>query len=98
MTLQSALHRDRRRGSAAERALKVGLGIGALLLAAAYLGCLLYLVAKGSAKIASFTMYPMPLSGVEHEGLMRYLVAACVFGVLAWGALALVRVVATRLG
>jgi phosphate transport system permease protein len=98
MTPQSSsLGPARRAGSSRERGLRAALGTGALLLAAAYGGCLVYLVVRGAAKIVSFTTYATPLAGVEHEGLMRFVLAAGIFGGVAWGVTAVLRAAAARL-
>jgi phosphate transport system permease protein len=97
VTARSSVHRSRRAGSGVERALLGLLGVGATLLAVGYASCLVYLVARGAAKMASFTVYPVPLSGVDNEEVMRFVVAASVFGAIAWAVLALARAVATRL-
>jgi phosphate transport system permease protein len=80
----SSLHRTRRAGSSREQALKLGLGISSTALACAYAGTLGYLLLRGGSKLAEFALYPVPLAGVDHEELMRFLVAALVFGGLAW--------------
>jgi phosphate transport system permease protein len=79
-----ALHRSRRSGSAREQALKAVLGASTTALACAYAGTLLYLLVKGAAKIGSFTVYPVPPAGVEHEDVMRFIVAAFIYGGAAW--------------
>jgi phosphate transport system permease protein len=96
MKEQSSLVPAKRRGSSMERALKAALGLSALSLAAAYGGCLLYLVIRGGSKIVSFTTYPTPLAGVDHEVLMRFVLAAAIFGGIAWGVLAGVRAAVSR--
>jgi phosphate transport system permease protein len=92
-----SLHRSQRQGSAREVALKRVLGVGALLVALAYSFGLLYLVARGGARLWSFTLYPTPLAGVDNEEVMRFVVAASLFGVVGWLALSLVRTVLERL-
>jgi phosphate transport system permease protein len=96
MKAQSPLAPEKRAGSSMERGLKGALGVGALLLAAAYGGCLLYLVLRGAGKIVSFTTYPTPLAGVDHEALMRFLVAAGIFGGIAWTVTSAARAVVSR--
>jgi phosphate transport system permease protein len=98
MSEVSSLHRTRRAGSSREQALKLGLGIASTGLAVAYGGTLLYLLLRGGAKIAAFALYPVPLAGVDHEEVMRFIVAALVFGGLAWAAVALARAVLERAG
>jgi phosphate transport system permease protein len=84
MNATPALHRSRRSGSNREQALKTVLGVATTALACAYAGTLLYLLVKGGAKMATFTSYPTPLVGVEHEDVMRFAVAAFIFGGAAW--------------
>jgi phosphate transport system permease protein len=98
MTDLPKLHRTLRKGSATEAGMKRALGAGALMMAAAYAACLVYLVARGAGKVASFTAYATPKAGVDNEDVMRFIVAACVFGLAGWAALTVVRVVAMRLG
>jgi phosphate transport system permease protein len=98
MSEVSILHRTRRDGSSREQALKLALAIASTGLACAYAGALLYLLVRGGAKIAAFALYPVPLAGVDHEEMMRFVVAALVFGGLAWGAMALVRAALERAG
>ncbi|HZU84275.1 MAG TPA: phosphate ABC transporter permease PstA [Polyangiaceae bacterium] len=90
------MHRSRRAGSAVERALLGALGAGATVFAVGYAFALVFLVLRGGAKIASFALYPTPLAGVDNEEGMRFVVAACVFGVIAWGVVALVRAIVAR--
>ena len=96
MTRTSSVHRSRRPGSAFEAALRRFLGAGATVLALGYGGCLLYLVVRGGAKIASFTLYPTPPAGVDNEEMMRFVVALGIFGALAWCVAALAQAVASR--
>ncbi len=96
MTRMSSVHRSRRPGSAFEAALRRFLGAGATVLALGYGGCLLYLVVRGGAKIASFTLYPTPPAGVDNEEMMRFLVALCIFGALGWCAATLTQAIASR--
>jgi phosphate transport system permease protein len=98
MNAQPRLHRTLRRGSATEAFLKRALGIWAVLLAVGYSGTLLYLLLRGVSKVASFTTYPTPTAGLDNEDIVRFVVAGCVFGVVAWGVLALVQAVVSRLG
>ncbi len=96
MNALPSLHRTQRRGSSREDALKRALGIGTVLLAGAYASALGYLVLRGGAKLASFTVYAMPLAGVEHEEFVRCVLAAGIFGGLAWSAVSVLRAVLTR--
>jgi phosphate transport system permease protein len=91
MSTARSLHRSQRQGSGRERALKAFLGAGAMAVAAAYAFGLLYLLLRGGSKLWSFTSYPTPLSGVDNEEAMRFIVAACVFGLIGWAALSVVR-------
>jgi phosphate transport system permease protein len=94
----SPLHRSRRNGSSREQALKMALGIASTGLAVVYAGMLGYLLVRGGAKIAAFAAYPVPLAGVDHEEIMRFIVAGLVFGGLAWAVVSLARSVLTRFG
>jgi phosphate transport system permease protein len=96
VTEGSSVHRSRRRGSGLEAALRRFLGAGATVLALAYGGCLVYLVARGGAKIASFTLYPTPSAGVDNEEGMRFVVALSVFGAVGWCVVTLARAIASR--
>lgn len=98
MSSIGALQRNKRPGSSREEALKVGLGIAATLLACAYASTLLYLLLRGASKIASFALYPVPLAGVDHEEFVRAVVAAFLFGTLAWASVNVARLALRRLG
>jgi phosphate transport system permease protein len=98
MNALPSLHKTQRRGSARESTLKRVLGIATVLLAAAYASALLYLLLRGAGKLVAFTLYPMPLSGVEHEDVMRCAVAACIFGGAGWGVVGVARFVVSRFG
>lgn len=98
MSTTRSLHRSKRLGSAREVALKRVLGVSAIAVAAAYAFGLVYLLARGGARLWSFTLYPMPLAGVDNEEAMRFVVAASVFGVIGWLLLAVVRAVVARTG
>ncbi len=91
-----SLARSGRRGSGRERALEVGLGASACILAAAYGGGLVYLVARGGSKIASFALHATLPSGVGNEDLMRFVGALVVFGAIGWSAVSLVRFMVAR--
>ncbi|MGD0676815.1 MAG: phosphate ABC transporter permease PstA [Polyangiaceae bacterium] len=80
----ASIHRSRRAGSARERALKVVLGLAATTLTVGYAATLLYLFVRGASKMASFTTYASPLAGVDHEEVMRFVVAGFVFGGLSF--------------
>jgi phosphate transport system permease protein len=98
MSARVSLHRSSRAGSAREVALKRVLGAGAIALAVAYASGLLFLLARGGSKLWSLTLYPTPLTGVDNEEAMRFLVATCVFGIAAWVVVAAVEAVLSRLG
>jgi phosphate transport system permease protein len=93
-----SLHRSKRLGSAKEVALKRILGVAAMAVAGAYAFGLLYLLARGGARLWSFTLYPTPLAGVDNEEAMRFVVAASLFGLMGWLLLAVVRSAWARLG
>jgi phosphate transport system permease protein len=84
MNARPALHRSQRRGSSTEQVLKAVLGVATTALAGAYGATLVYLVVRGGAKAGSFTAYPTPLAGVDHEDVMRAVVAGFIFGGAAW--------------
>ncbi len=92
------LHRSKRPGSSAESILLTLLGAASILFALGYVVCLLYMLIKGAGKIASFTTYASPLAGVDNESGMRFVVAMCVFGVLGWAGLSIIRAVVPRFG
>jgi len=96
VTHTSSVHRSRRSGSGMESALRRFLGAGASVLALGYGACLVYLVVRGGAKIASFTLYPTPTAGVDNEEVMRFVVALSMFGALGWGVATLTQAVASR--
>jgi phosphate transport system permease protein len=98
MSARISLHRSERAGSAKEVALKRVLGVGAIALAAAYAAGLLFLLVRGGSRLWSLTLYPTPLSGVDNEETMRFVVATCVFGIAAWVVVAVVELVLERLG
>ncbi len=98
MSAKISLHRTQRAGSAKEAALKRILGVCAIALAAAYAGGLLFLLARGGSRLWSLTLYPTPLSGIDNEEAMRFVVATCVFGIAAWIVVSAVEAVLARLG
>jgi phosphate transport system permease protein len=85
-----------RRGRSRERLLKGLLGTASLSLLFVYTAALVHLLLRGGLKMVSFTSYAYPLSGVEGESAMRWIVAACLFGSVAWGLSSIVRFVLTR--
>ena len=98
MTDKRPAHSLRRHGATLEAGLKSALGAGALVLAVGYGAALVFLVVRGAAKIASFTTYATPTNGIDNEEIMRFAIAASIFGAAAWGLMAVVRGAATRLG
>jgi phosphate transport system permease protein len=98
MTAKASLHRTRRRGAASEATLRRLLGVGAFGLAAAYAAGLLYLLGRGGSRIWSMTAYATPLSGIDNEEAMRFVVAFCLFGLVGRAALSLVRGALDRFG
>lgn len=68
-----------------ERWSVVALGGGAMFLAGTYLTALVYLVARGGARLVSFTAWPTPLSGAHGEVGMRTALAAAIGAAIAWG-------------
>ncbi|MCL2448596.1 MAG: phosphate ABC transporter permease PstA [Polyangiaceae bacterium] len=93
-----SLHVSRRPGSAREHALRVILGVATTLFAAAYACALGYLLVRGGAKVAAFTAYPTPPSGIENEDVVRFIVAGCLFGGGAWCVKALAGAILVRAG
>ena len=93
-----SLHRSKRAGNARETALRQILGVGAMGLAAAYAAGLLFLLVRGGSRLWSLTLYPTPLSGVDNEEAMRFVVATCVFGIAAWAVVSVVEWILARLG
>ncbi len=92
----SALTRVRR-GRAVETALERALAGFAIAIGATYVLGLAYLVVRGGSRLVSFTSYATPLSDIDGEDVMRFALAAVVFGALAWGASTIaVRVVGER--
>jgi ABC-type phosphate transport system permease subunit len=73
-----------RSGRVREQVLKAALGASSMVMVSAYAIGLLYLLTRGGGKLISFTSFAYPLSDIEGEGTMRFVVAACVFGALAW--------------
>jgi phosphate transport system permease protein len=88
----------RRRGKRRERALRGGLAAMSVVFAAVYAGGLAYLLARGASKLFTFTLYASPLSDIEGESAMRGVVAACLFGAVAWGGSVAVQAVLQRRG
>jgi phosphate transport system permease protein len=87
-----------RKGRDLEAALGRLLAALAVGIASTYAAGLVYLVVRGGAKVAGFTLYPTPLADLEGEVLMRFVVAAALFGALAWAAAVIVRRVYAAFG
>lgn len=85
------LRRGMRRGRLAEEIGGRVLATLAIAMASLYAGGLLYLVGRGGAKLVAFTTYATPLSDIDGEDVMRFVLALGVFGGLAWAAGAVVR-------
>jgi len=85
-----------RRGRLAEEIAGRVLATLAIAMATLYAGGLLYLVARGGSKLVAFTSFATPLSDVDGEDVMRFVLALGIFGGLAWLAGAVVRKVAER--
>jgi len=66
------------------------LGTAAFLLAAAYVGMFGFLLIRGGSKIAKFTSYATPLTGVDGEDRMRFFLGLAVFAILGVGLLTIV--------
>jgi phosphate transport system permease protein len=85
-----------RAGRTRERILLGVLATASVSLALGYAAALIHLLVQGGAKVVSFTSYAYPLSGVEGEDVMRFVVAACFFGALAWAVGSIVRAIRER--
>lgn len=95
------LHRQgTRRGQSIERVLGLLLTLLAIGVGTFYAAGLLYLVASGGRRLFAFALFPTPLAHVAGEDRMRFVLAASIFGALAWAAARglrlLVRHVTTR--
>lgn len=90
------LHRSMRRGRRVEDLLARALATLAVTIAAVYAGGLIYLVARGGRRLVAFTTYATPLSDIEGEDAMRFVLAACIFGGFAWAAASVVRELVSR--
>jgi phosphate transport system permease protein len=73
-----------RTGHRTERLVVRALGVGAMMMGAAYLFSLLFLLVRGGVRVISFTSYATPLEGIEGEERMRFVLAAMLFAALAW--------------
>jgi phosphate transport system permease protein len=74
-------HRSGLRG---ERVVLWALGACGVALGAGYLFSLLFLIVRGGWRVISFTSYATPLEGIDGEERMRAVLAAVLFGALAW--------------
>jgi len=68
----------------------------ALAIAVLYGGGLLYLLARGGSRLVAFTTFATPLSDVDGEDAMRFVLAAGIFAVSAWAVSLVVRDVLVR--
>jgi phosphate transport system permease protein len=94
----SRLRRGLRRGRLVEECLGRVLAALAIAIALLYLGGLGYLVVRGGARLVAFTTIATPLADVENEDLMRFVLAACIFGAAAWAVSLLARGLRERVG
>jgi phosphate transport system permease protein len=78
------LRRGMRKGRWLEEVLGRVLAVLALAIALLYTGGLVYLVARGGSKLVAFTTYATPLSDIDGEDVMRFVLAAGVFGGIAY--------------
>ena len=85
------LRRGMRNGRLAEVLLGRVLATLAVAIAAFYAGGLVYLVGRGGSRLVAFTTFPTPLSDVDGEDVMRFVLAAGIFGALAWAVAAVAR-------
>ena len=90
MSTLAELQKSRRRHRLIETALERTLAAGAIGLAAFYILGLAVLMLRGGHKVTGFTVYPSPLLDVRGEDVVRFMLAASIFGSFAWGASALV--------
>jgi phosphate transport system permease protein len=92
----SKLRSGTRRGRNLEEVLGWVLALLAIAIVATYVVGLGYLVLRGGSRLVAFTTFPTPLSDIENEDVMRFALAAGVFGALAWAASVIVRSVLER--
>ncbi len=90
------LRRGMRSGRVLEEVLGRLLAAVALSIGVLYGGGILYLVARGGSRLVAFTSFATPLSDVDGEDVMRFVLAAGMFGALAWAAGIVVREVVAR--
>ncbi len=90
------LRRGLRRGRFVEEVLGYSLASLSIAIAATYAGGLLYLVVRGGSRLVAFTTFATPLSDVDGEDVMRFVLAASMFAALAWSVGAVVRGILER--
>jgi|GEM_PF-458297 len=90
------LRRGMRAGRILESVLGRLLATVALAIAVLYGGGLLYLLARGGSRLVAFTTFATPLSDVDGEDAMRFVLAAGIFAVSAWAVSLVVRDVLVR--
>ena len=83
-TASPRLRRGMRGGRILEDVLGRLLATIAIAIAVLYGGGLVYLVARGGSRLISFTTIATPLSDVDGEDVMRFVLAAGIFAALAW--------------
>jgi phosphate transport system permease protein len=91
------LRRGMRKGRWLEEVLGRVLAALSISIALIYAGGLAYLVARGGRRLVAFTTYATPLSDVDGEDVMRVVLAAGMFGGMAWAASLVVRAVLARM-
>ncbi|MDB4938524.1 MAG: Phosphate transport system permease protein PstA [Labilithrix sp.] len=90
------LRRGMRKGRFVEQLLGRVLAVLAASIAALYAGGLVYLVTRGGRRLVAFTTQATPLSDVDGEDVMRFVLASAMFGSLAWAAGVVVREIVAR--
>jgi phosphate transport system permease protein len=96
-TRSPRLRRGMRKGRWLEEILGRVLATLSISIALIYAGGLAYLVARGGRRLVAFTTYATPLSDVDGEDVMRVVLAAGMFGGMAWAASLVVRAVLARM-
>jgi phosphate transport system permease protein len=91
-----ATHKGMRRGRMTEEVLGRILATVSIAIVALYTGGLVYLVVRGGSRLVAFTTEATPLSDVDGEDVMRFVLAAGIFAALAWAAGSVVRAVIAR--
>lgn len=74
---------ERRVGKRREAWLEKGLGVAAIAVAAGYVATFAFLLARGGARVVSFTAYATPLSGIDGEERMRLVLGTTAFALVA---------------